>query len=95
MFRFSDKNQFIIQSDEYPGMFISVDERNAHYREIVMPWLAKGNVIADFVPDPNAGAMKQKAQRRERMLDELLEGTKTLDEIRSEVKADASIRGKP
>lgn len=92
MFKFFDADHSVIQPQDGSGRNIPNDPRNAHYRELVKPWLDAGNTITPYTPDPAAVAGARQAKVATRMLAALADDAnagKTLDQIRAEAKAAA------
>lgn len=91
MLRYANEDRTIIVSDEHPGMGIPVDARNAQYREIVEPILAKGGTIEPL--DANAGGglgarkKKKASELREELLDRLVTSTSPADTLRATARA--------
>lgn len=95
--RFATADHSIIQAEDEAGnrLNIPVSDRNAHYRELVLPFLAgdaKNGVppgaIADFTPDTASAAAAKRAELKERLLDELLTGSRPVEELRAALKAE-------
>lgn len=95
-FRYADETGTIIQADNDRKMpdgstqtdvlNIPVDERNAHYRELVQPWLDQGNTIAPYANGGGRLAQakrKRRAELREELLDRLVTSNQPADTLRA------------
>ena len=86
MYRWSNFDRTIVQRLT-DGAFIAAEETNPHFAA-VLAWEKEGNTIEAFVPDPLMADGARRAAAREKFFDELLTGTKSIDAIRTELKAD-------